>query len=170
MVPKNKFATNILPIQLPENWSLRLKGAIRCQEVQDNSHEFKNHNSNVNGNINAVSSFSLLKGFTLEFFGAYKAPNIAGIVIWEATNIVDFSLQKKFNKASFALTLDYITNGGIFDSSLGPMDQLNYNWTTFLEVYKERILRLNFSTSFGDSKLKAFRTRDTAGKEEKSQL
>ena len=158
-----------LPVQLIDKWNLRLNGTVSWQQIRDNSMEVEQLNSNVNWNVNMVNTILLPKEFTLEIFGSYVAPTLAGNVIWEATSLVDISLQKKFEKSSLALTLANVTKGGIWNGSLNSLDQ-GYDWTTFFEVYNERILRLTFSTSLGNSKIKESRTRETAGIEEKGRL
>lgn len=158
------------PIQIVENWSLRMNGSVRWQQIEDVSAEFQYDQSYLSWNLNAVSSVSLPKGYSLEVFGAYNSPGLAGIVVWDATNLVDVSIQKKFDNASLALTLANVTKGGIWHGSLNPTDRLGYDWTSFFEFYNERVLRLTFSTSFGNQKIKAARSRETAGKEEKSRL
>ncbi|MCR9286276.1 TonB-dependent receptor [Saprospiraceae bacterium] len=119
--------------------------------------------------VNSVQTFKLPKDFALEFSGNYRSPGIRGFIKRRATGVLNIGLQKKLNnngKLSLnindvlrTLDMEFYSN----DPSIGFEYEGGF-------LFSERALRISYTQSFGNNKLKGNRKRQTGSAEEQRRV
>lgn len=163
-------ATLSLPLEVTDWW-----------QMQNNFLAFWNQNKiKLEGEVltpaqwsfrlNSVQTFELPKGLTLEVSGNYRSPSIRGFVKSRATWVLNAGLQKNLggNKGKLSLNVDDIfwtLRSEVYtdDPTLGFKYRGSFR-------FSERAVRLNYSHSFGNSKVKGTRNRQTGSSEEQSRV
>ncbi len=120
--------------------------------------------------LNSVQTFKLPKDFTLEFSGNYRTPGIRGFVKRKATGVLNIGLQKNLgnNKGRLSLNVNNVLktfNWELFttDPTIGFEYKGAFN-------FSERAVRLTYTRSFGNNKLKGNRKRQTGSAEEQGRV
>jgi hypothetical protein len=112
-------------------------------------------------NINMQQSFSLPKGFKLEFSGYYNHDSYWNIWFVEPFYQLDFGINKSYKKFNFNLVVkDFLNiregNGGVFQGNI-------YMPTTYKP--ESRVVLLNISYRFGNQKIQESRRRSTGSED-----
>jgi len=119
-------------------------------------------------NINMAQTFRLPKDVSFELSGFYQSASVFGIYRTAAYGSLDVGVQKKMGKNNFRLTYSNILNTMKFDLSVNRPD-LNLVLRDELKFVFPAV-RLTYSRSFGNDKLKATRQRSTGAEDEKGRV
>jgi hypothetical protein len=125
---------------------------------------------NVNYGFNTNNSFQLPRKFTLEVSGNYASPGYWGIAYWRATGSLTLGLEKNLGDQWGKLRFN-ASNLFESDNWLGTTKQPDINlYTKASFEFAERTFMLSWSNTFGNSKLKSARQRQTGAVEEMQRL
>ncbi|HEY4285808.1 MAG TPA: outer membrane beta-barrel protein [Puia sp.] len=121
-----------------------------------------------NLNINMAQTFRLPKDFTFEVSGFYQSPSLFGIYSTAAFGSLDVGLQKKLGKSNFRLAYSNMLNTMKF---LLKVDRPDLNLVVYRELqFVFPAVRLTYSRSFGNDKLKGTRQRSTGSEDERGRV
>ncbi len=124
---------------------------------------------NVNYGFNSNNTFRLPKKFSLEISGRYNAPGYWGITYWKATGSLDIGLEK--NLGAWGKLRFNAVNLFESDNWKGTTEQPDINlYTKASFEFAERTFMLSWTNTFGNTKLKAARDRQTGAAEEMKRL
>ncbi len=117
--------------------------------------------------FNMTHTFSLPKQFVLEIAGRYQSPSYYGLLKVLPKGYINIGLQKKLPNDNGTLRLNFsdILRTNVWRSET-EVPNLNLNNTLTVGV-ETRIVRLSYSRTFGNSKVKAARRRATSSAEER---
>ena len=146
------------PINFTEWWSSRWSAFSLWQEVNTDDEGGLQTSNNQFVRFNGNFNFSLPKQWSIELSGFYQTRNLNGNVAIQPTGMLNFGLQKQLPngaRVSFNVNdvFDSLVFGGITD--IPEVD-------LFIERrfdFSNRIFRLSYSASFGDSAVRGNRNR-----------
>ncbi|MBB6003626.1 outer membrane beta-barrel protein [Arcicella rosea] len=118
--------------------------------------------------VNMTHQFTLPKKYSLELSGWYQSPFVEGQLAGRPMGALSFGIQKKLMKDKATLKLNvndvFWTNQFRGSFIFNDIDvQVNSKW-------ESRVIRLNFSYRFGNSKVAAARQRKTGLEDEKGRV
>ncbi len=158
------------PVDLTAWWKMRNNFIAFWQE--DNT-RFKGETiktDQTSFRLNTVQTFQLPKSFSLEVSGNYFSPGIRGFVKRKGTGVLNIGLQKVFpnNNGRLSINVNDLLRSfkwELFtdDPTIGFEYQGSY-------IFSERSLRLAYTRSFGNKKLKGNRKRNTGSAEEQGRV
>lgn len=121
-------------------------------------------------NIYSSHTFTLPKDFTLEVNGFYNSGALFGSFVMEGFGAVNAGLQKKFriNGSSLRLGFDNIFNTLIWKMS-SEVPELGQTFKGRVQ-FSNPTIKISYSQSFGNSKMKSQRKRKTGSEEERSRV
>ncbi len=121
-------------------------------------------------NLFASQTFTLPKDFTFEVSGFYNSNSLWGTSLTKAFGSLNAGLQKKFKNdgGSLRLGFDNILNTMAWDSELDLTDRGQFLYDTY--DFVPRLVKLTYSRSFGNSKLKGTRQRETGAEAERQRV
>lgn len=154
------------PWQIKEWWSLRSNWTAGWGKFNDKIEGEPLSIERANWGMNATSSFTLPKDFGIELSGFYYGRSAYGTIIGQPIYIVDFGVQKqlKNDQGTLRFSVSDIFISGNFTSRVDDPN-INFQYEgTFGQA--ERVFRLSYSRSFGNSKVKGARDRETGSAEE----
>lgn len=120
--------------------------------------------------INSTQSFQLPAGFTAELSGFYQSAKLQGVTRIKPIGTLDIGIQKKIqhNKGTLRFTMTDVFWTFIEREYVNmPENNLVINE---LYKYEPRIVKLSYSYSFGNSKLKGRRERETGSEDIKNRV
>ncbi|MEM7572407.1 MAG: TonB-dependent receptor [Bacteroidota bacterium] len=151
------------PIKFTEWWQSRWSAFSIWQEINTNDEAGLQTNNNQFTRFNGNFSFSLPKQWTIELSGFYQTRNLNGNVAIQATGMLNFGLQKQLpNGARISFNVNDVFDSFVF-SGITDIPELDL----FIERsfdFSNRVFRLSYSASFGDSQVR--RNRNRQGPEE----
>lgn len=117
---------------------------------------------------NMTHQFTLPKKFSLELSGWYMSPFIEGQMSGRPMGAMSFGIQKKLmnDKATVKLNVNDVFWSNRFNGSF----IFNDIDVQVVNKWESRVIRLNFSYRFGNSKVAAARQRRTGLEDEKSRV
>ena len=120
--------------------------------------------------LNSVQTFKLPKNFTLELSGNYRSPGIRGFVKRKATGVLNAGLQKNLgdNKGKLSINVNDVLKTFDFESYTDD-PTLGFEYRAKFRFF-QRAVRLTYSRSFGNDKLKGNRKRQTGSAEEQRRV
>ncbi|MGB4840234.1 MAG: outer membrane beta-barrel protein, partial [Saprospiraceae bacterium] len=121
---------------------------------------------NFNYGFSMNNTIKLAQSYTLEVSGNYNSPSYWGVARWNATGSLDIGVQKKLGDRWGDLRF---TASDIFLSTnwVGATNQPDVNLLVNMSFrFAERIFMLSWTNTFGNSKLKSSRSRQTGSAEE----
>lgn len=120
--------------------------------------------------FNATHTFTLPAAFSLEISGNYLSPGIWGVTHWRATGALNIGLQKDFGERWGKLRLN-ATDLLLSSNWYGTTDQpdLNLLVSSSFQV-AERTVMLTWTNTFGNTKIKTARDRQTGAADEMRRL
>lgn len=158
-----------LPFTITKWWSMQNNLMGNSQELDA---EYKGDRIIIrqkNFSARSMQSFKLPKEFSFELSGFYRSAGLFGMYKAKSFGAMDVGAQKKFSKAHASLRLAYdnVLNSLKFKPSINLPEQnlvvdgrLQFSYPT---------LRLTFTQSFGNDKLKGSRQR-TSSEEERGRV
>ena len=159
--------TNLfLPLHPTTWWEMQNNIYLSYTEIN-----FILDNQNISNNLttygfNSTQTFNLPKKWSLEVSGNYDGPSYYGIVKFNATKSISAGIQKDFGEKWGKLRLNV---QDIFEGSnwLGSVNIPDKNLNVRADfIFAERLVRLSYTNTFGNTKLKSAR-RHESGSEEK---
>lgn len=151
------------PIKFTEWWQSRWSAFSIWQEVNTSDEAGLQTNNNQFTRFNGNFSFSLPKEWGIELSGFYQTKNLNGNVTVQATGMLNFGLQKQLpNGARISFNVNDVFDSFVF-TGITDIPELDL----FIERsydFSNRVFRLSYSTSFGDSQVR--RNRNRQGPEE----
>lgn len=161
---RNNYSINIsLPFSITKWWEWQLNMSGNLINVKTDYLEQPIDVTIKNFTVNGTQKFSLPNQFTAEISGFYQSKQLLGVIEMRAFGGVDFGLEKKFQNSQLRLAVTDIFNTNKFNfNATIPEENLD---TRMLIDIETRIVRVTYSTSFGNRKLKV-KNRDTTGSEE----
>ncbi|KAA2243168.1 TonB-dependent receptor [Chitinophaga agrisoli] len=123
-----------------------------------------------NLNINTVQKFKLPKGFSVEASAFYQSRNLNGISVTKPFGTLDIGIKKTLprNKGSFVLNGANLLKTLVFRPETN-LPELNLRTRTYLRFFG-RTVKLTYTRTFGNDKLKGKRNRDTGAEDEKGRV
>ncbi|MGB4957919.1 MAG: TonB-dependent receptor [Saprospiraceae bacterium] len=121
---------------------------------------------NFNYGFNINNTIKLAESYTIEVSGNYNSPSYWGVARWRATGSFNVGIQKNLGDRWGDLRF---SASDIFLSSnwYGSTDQPDVNLLVDVSFqFAERIFMLSWTNTFGNSKLKSSRNRQTGSAEE----
>lgn len=126
------------------------------------------HIDQKNLNINMAQTFKLPRDLSFELSGFYQSATVFGTYKTAAFGSLDVGVQKKLGKNNLRLTYSNILNTMKFYLSINRPD-LNLVLRDELRFIFPAV-RLTYSRSFGNDKLKATRQRSTRSEDERGRV
>ncbi|HTE33333.1 MAG TPA: outer membrane beta-barrel family protein [Chryseolinea sp.] len=159
-----------IPLNLTRWWSMQSNLAGRWQQA---SSVYKGTDITLeqkNFRITCTQSFKLPKDFAIDISGFYQSGELRGRAFIRPLRALDFGIQKKIDKGkgklSFAITdiFSSITYRGYVDiPEQNLVARRNMQFT-------QRIFKLTYSRSFGNSKLEGKRSKTDSSEEERKRV
>jgi len=166
----NKTVAVVLtvPIDLRPWWNvaLNITGVWSETSAIYNGSPVRIDNKNINANM--TQTFRLPKDLSFELTGFYQSRSFFGIYETRAFGSLDVGVQKKIGKSSWRLNYSNILNTMIFwpgvdrpDLNLVVRDELRFVFPA---------VRLTYSRTFGNNKLRSSRQRSTGSEDEQGRV
>ena len=155
-----------IPITITKWWNIRTNIMGVSREVVTTRQETLSANYvQLFGNMN----FSLPLDFSIELSGFYRSELITGISKVSALSNLNLGIQKKLNTTS---TLRFSFNNIFgYEYDVFTAEGLIQDYSTNTNYrYEPRIVRLTYSASFGNHKLKSARRRNTGSEDIRSRV
>ena len=164
------FLTASFPTKITKWWNgqINLSGA-QNHAVADFA-ETETSISTSTFNISGFQGFKVSERVNMELSGFYQSKSLAGVSVMKPFGQLNYglSLALPASNASLKFGIDNIFSSMIF-RMVSDSEELGYSSNTRLEMQK-RILKLTYSRSFGNSKVKASRKRSTASETERQRV
>lgn len=151
------------PIQITDWWEWQFNLTGNHSEIRAEFLDDPITLSVKNFNFNASQKFSLPKNFTVEVSGFYQSEQLFGIARMKPFGSLDFGVEKKFENSSIRLAYNDILKTQNWDFRTYIPEE-NLNIRTHVD-FDNSVIRLTYSTTFGNKKLKVNK-RETTGSEE----
>jgi hypothetical protein len=166
----NTYNLNIsTPYDFTSWWNSQTNISANFQQLTSAYQEEKISVIQYSATLNSSHNFTLGNGFVGEVVGIYNAPNIFGVYATRARGALTLGLQKELPKNAGKLRLNYQdifwTNVFRFNVENSALNLHQHNSIRF----ESRILRLTYSRSFGNNKVKSTQ-KSTASDDEKYRL
>jgi len=158
-------ATLSFPVYISKWWEMQNSAFFMWQKSQADFGEESIAFRQKSVRLNTSQSFLLPAGFTFELSAFYNSPLLFGYMKRRAFGEVTIGLQKAFadnSRLRLSWSDLFRTNTMRFETTI-PEQDLNTNMDFILET---RILRLTYTRSFGNKKVKALRENRSTGSEE----
>jgi hypothetical protein len=162
-------ATVPVPVEIGNWWIMQYSVTGIWQQITSNAAQPLN-NSNVNVNINAVETFKLPKGISLEVSGFYQSQRLEGIYVQQAYGSLNFGIKKKLNgnKGSLIFSANNIL---VTQDKILYADYPERNLVTDFHInFVQRSFKLTYTRNFGNNKLKERIERSTGAEDEKGRV
>lgn len=126
--------------------------------------------SNKSLTLDMVHVFALPHDFAIELAGQYKTPSFHGLLKVQSRGFVNIGLQKKMakNNGMLRLSVTDIFRTNVW-SSVTNIPAFNLDSTFEVDI-ETRVVRLTYSSSFGNAKVKKSRKRTTSSEEERRRM
>ena len=159
-------ASIAFPLKVTNWWRMRLFGQPSFKEAvtqeEDISYTIKQGNFFVNGN----QTFTLPKDYTIELSGFFRTGNVNGNAIVKSMNVLNLGLQKKLkNNARLSINVSDVLNSLRSQVSVEIPAKNFFIQRQF--DFSQRTFTISYSSSFGNSKIKAARNRESGSEEKK---
>jgi outer membrane receptor protein involved in Fe transport len=161
---RNNYSVNLsLPFNITKWWEWQLNMSGNLINIKTDYLDKPVDITIRNFTINGSQKFSLPRQFAAEILGFYESKQLWGVSEMRAYGGVDVGLEKKFHNSQLRLAITdlFNTNKWYFKTNI-PEGNLN---TRNLFDFETRVIRITYSTSFGNKKLKV-KKRDATGSEE----
>lgn len=121
-------------------------------------------------NLFASQTFTLPKDFTFEVSGFYNSKSLFGAYTFKPFGSLNAGLQKKFrdDKGTLRLGYDNIFNTLIWKDELDLPDQGLFLYDSW--QFAQPTIKVTYSRSFGNKKLKSQRQRETGSEAERQRV
>lgn len=166
--------TAALSVSLPFSprpwWNMFINAAGNWQEAGIYNEGMLNVIDLKSINIYTSQTFTLPKDFTLEVNGFYNSGALFGSFVMKAFGGVNAGLQKKFRKngSSLRLGFDNIFNTLVWKMS-AEVPELGQSFNSRIQ-FSNPTVKISYSQSFGNSKMKSQRKRGTGSEEERQRV
>ncbi|GAA3932877.1 outer membrane beta-barrel family protein [Chitinophaga oryziterrae] len=153
------------PVNIIQWWNLQLNVLGSYREVQTSHLDENFVRRQTSARVNVVQRFKLPAKFTLELSTLYRTPSITGISKTAAAGSVDLGIQRKIQqgKGNIRLNINDIFWTNIDKLTLyQPANNLDVK---ILYRYEPRVIRLNYTYNFGNTKVKNRAERETGANE-----
>lgn len=162
---RKTYSLNIsLPFNLTDWWDWQLNISGNIINVKANYLDQPVEVTIKNFTLNGTQKFSLPKKFTAEISGFYQSKQLWGVLKMKGFGGVNFGLEKKFENSQLRLAVTDIFNTSKWKMrALIPESNLN---TNTLVDFETRVVRMTYSVSFGNRKLKVKKRSATGSEEE----
>jgi len=168
---KTFSATLGLPLKVSDWWRAQNNLIYTSQDIREYNSNDKANNLSINiFSINSTSSFKLSDSFTAEITAFYRGPSYSGSAKNNEFYRADIGIQKKFGDKWGSLRF---AANDVFDSSewKSVTDVPDQNLTIARNFkFSHRTFSLTYSRSFGNSKVKSSRNRETGSEEERRRV
>ena len=121
-------------------------------------------------NLSGFQSFKISNRVDMELSGFYQSRSLDGIAVMKPVGQLNYGVSWSFPKsnASLKFGIDNMFSTMKF-TKVNNDDELSYRSTATLDMIK-RIMKITYSQSFGNSKVKASRNRTTASETERQRV
>ncbi|MDX1586284.1 MAG: TonB-dependent receptor [Balneolaceae bacterium] len=167
---KTVAATFSFPLHPTTWWEIRNNISLQWQGLKDEFEGTTSKFDQSSWNYNGSMTFSLPAGFTAELSGYYFSPTLYGSLEVESMSELTIGLQKQLSngKGTFKISYSDLFQGSNWVGRLHlPENDLRYRGSY---QFAERVFRISYSKSFGNSKVKAARERETGSSEERQRV
>lgn len=164
------FLTASFPTKIAKWWNgqINLSGARNhsVADVVQNGVSVSTFTYNLSG----FQSFKISARLNMELSGFYQSRSLDGIAVMKPLGQLNYGVSWTFPKsnASLKFGIDNMLYTMKF-RKVNNADELGYKSTATLDMVK-RIMKLTYTQSFGNSKLKASRNRTTASETERQRV
>ncbi len=166
----NFSGTVTFPVYIGSWWEMQNSATASWQRLQGSFSETELQVDQRSLQINSTQTFKLPHDLAVEVSAFYRSPTLFGIFRWRAMTVVNLGLQKRFPKinASLSLNLSDILNQNMLYWEIDQPEL--YLEGDFNLKFETRILRLTFTQTFGSSKVKKARQRQTGSSAEQNRV
>ena len=120
-------------------------------------------------NFYGQNTFTLPKGWTLEVSGWYNSPSVwAGTFQTNAMGSLDIGLQKTIMKEKGTIRIS--ATDVLFTSPWRGINRFGNLYMDANGSWESRLIKFNFTYNFGNTQMKANRSRDTGSEDEAKRL
>jgi outer membrane receptor protein involved in Fe transport len=120
-------------------------------------------------NFYGQNTFTLPKGWTLEVSGWYNSPSVwAGVFQTNAMGSLDLGLQKTIMKEKGTIRIS--ATDVLFTSPWAALNRFGGLYMDVRGSWESRLIKFNFTYNFGNTQMKANRSRDTGSEDEAKRL
>lgn len=166
---RNNYSANIaVPFNITDWWSWQVNMSANVFRVKA---DFLSEPVDItisNFSLNGSQKFTLPNQFTAEISGTYQSKQLFGIMEVRAVGGLDFGLEKKIQDSRLRLSFtDMFDSNKRYLSTSIPEENLNTRWVLDFET---RIVRITYSSSFGNRKMKINRRNATGSDEEQKRF
>ncbi|CAN5479219.1 outer membrane beta-barrel family protein [soil metagenome] len=161
---RNNVSANLsLPFSITKWWEWQLNMSGNLINIKTDYLEQPVDLTIKNFTFNGTQNFKLPNNFTAEISGFYQSKQLFGVMELKAFGGVDFGLEKKFQHSQLRLAISDLFNTNNWNL-ITTIPEENLDTRLFLD-FETRVVRVTYSTSFGNRKLKV-KKRDATGSEE----
>ncbi len=162
--------TLALPVQVCSWWSMSYSAIAVWQQTNAIYNKSPLQLNQEDVHINATQSFKLPKNLSIEISGFYQSATIFGIYKTDAFGSLDIGFQKKLanNKSAFRLNFGDVLNTLKFNFGINRPDQNLVLLDRLAFVFPS--VKLSYTRSFGNAKLKEKRDRSTGSEDEQGRV
>jgi hypothetical protein len=158
------------PVDVNKWWSMQWNITALGRQTNAIYQEESVRLQQVNFNINTIQKFKLQKGFSIEASAFYQSRNLNGITINRPFGSLDIGFKKTLprNKGALVLNGTNLLKTLVFKPAAN-LPELNLRAGAYLR-FTGRTVKLTYTCTFGNDKLKSKRNRETGAEEEKGRV
>ena len=163
-------ASLTIPVTVTKHWNMYNNFIATHQSVTSSYTGEAISTSQVSWRINSLQSIRLPKNYKLEVSGFYQSPVLFGVAQIKSYGALNVGISKKFkdDKGTLSLNAENILNSaGWRTQAFFPEQHLDM---TGEFIFGYRTIKLSFSNSFGNSKIKKRQGRKTGSEDERKRV
>ena len=163
-----------IPLKIAKWWDVNIGATGNLRQFKLTYPKNEVNKTFLTYNLNTNHIFTLPKDFSIELSGWYLGSYFNGTVKNNGFGMLNLGVKKQFKNSSLQFSITDLFKSMQVDSYYGRLTEEPFALTSEVhyeaESAKSRIFRLTYSHSFGNTKLKEKKSRNSAAKEEKERI
>lgn len=167
-IADNLSATSSGSFNIKKWWNVSLELDGSYDKINTNSPSVPYSTSRFSWSGNAEQTFIMPKNFKVQLTAMYYSPSVSGLAKVLSGSQIDAAASKTFMDKK--ATISFKARDIFFGNRFRSVQQYNNINTTWQNEWESRRFSVSFTYSFGNTKIKAARSRNTGASAEENRL